>query len=67
LTFLLGGDASLAPLKALILEKTEGTPFFLEEVVQTLVEEGVLVGQRGQYRLEGTATELHISPTVQGV
>ena len=43
LTFLLGNDASLKALKLLILDKTEGTPFFMEEVVQTLVEEGMLV------------------------
>ncbi len=30
-------------LKHLILEKTEGTPFFMEEIVQELVEQGVLV------------------------
>ena len=67
LTFLLGSDTSLAQLKPLILARTEGTPFFMEEVVQTLVEEGVLTGERGQYRLDTTPTELHISPTVQGV
>ena len=67
LAFLLGNDNALKPLKQLILEKTEGTPFFLEEVVQTLVEEGVLRGERGAYRLERTPTALHISPTVQGV
>ena len=67
LTFLLGTDTSLTALKALILEKTEGTPFFMEEVVQTLVEEGALRGERGKYQLERTPTELHISPTVQGV
>src|SRR5438093_4402869 len=52
LTFLLGNDASLKALPQLILAQTEGTPFFIEEVVQTLVEEGVLSGERGQYRLE---------------
>jgi class 3 adenylate cyclase len=67
LTFLLGTEASLRGLKALIMERTEGTPFFMEEVVQTLVEEGVLSGERGNYRLETTPTELHLSPTVQGV
>jgi len=67
LAFLLGADASLAALKPLILAKTEDTPFFMEEVVQTLVEEGALVGKRGNYRAETTPTELHISPTVQGV
>ena len=49
LTFLLGTDSSLTRLKALILEKTEGTPFFMEEVVQTLVEEGH--AQRGTWPL----------------
>lgn len=66
-TFLLGNDASLTALKQLILEKTEGTPFFIEEVVQVLVEEEVLIGERGQYRLETTPAALHISPTVHGV
>jgi class 3 adenylate cyclase/predicted ATPase len=67
LTFLLGNDTGLKSLKQLILEKTEGTPFFMEEVVQTLAEERVLFGERGNYRLEKAPTELHISPTVQGV
>ncbi len=39
----------------------------MEEVVQTLAEEGALSGERGNYRLEATPPELHISPTVQGV
>ena len=67
LTFLLGSDATLQALKLLILEKTDGTPFFMEEVVQTLAEEGALRGGRGNYSLETTPPELHISPTVQGV
>ena len=67
LTFLLGSDSSLQALKPLILEKTDGTPFFMEEVVQTLAEDGALRGERGRYRLETAPTELHISPTVQGV
>jgi predicted ATPase/class 3 adenylate cyclase len=67
LTALLGNGGSLTPLKRLILEKTQGTPFFMEEVVQTLAEEGVLSGERGHYRLEKAPTELHLSPTVQGV
>src|SRR5439155_820926 len=58
---------TFAALKQIILEKTEGTPFFMEEVVQTLAEEGVLSGERSNYRLEKAPTELHISPTVQGV
>jgi predicted ATPase/class 3 adenylate cyclase len=67
LSVLLGSAPSLKALKQRILEKTDGTPFFMEEVVQTLAEEGVLVGERGTYRLEKAPTELHLSPTVQGV
>jgi class 3 adenylate cyclase/predicted ATPase len=61
------GWSPLQDLKQLILAKTEGTPFFMEEVVQTLAEEGVLSGERGHYRLVRAPTEIHISPTVQGV
>ncbi|WP_420819688.1 ATP-binding protein, partial [Pandoraea terrae] len=64
---LLGDDRALAPLKRLILDKTEGNPFFMEEVVQTLIEEKTLVGLPGAYRIEKAPTELHIPTTVQGV
>ena len=42
LTALLGSDAALQPLTQFILAKTEGNPFFMEEMVQTLVDQGVL-------------------------
>ena len=64
---LLGEGAGLAPLERLILRQTEGNPFFIEEVVQTLIEEQVLRGERGHYRLEQTPSALHIPTTVQGV
>src|SRR5882762_9161322 len=48
---LLGDDPSLAPLKQLLIARTEGNPFFLEESVRTLVETGMLVGTPGVYRL----------------
>jgi class 3 adenylate cyclase/predicted ATPase len=67
LAFLLGNDVSLTPVKVLILEKTEGTPFFMEEMVQTLAEEGALLGDRGDYRLVLTPTALQLPPTVQGI
>jgi predicted ATPase len=67
LTALVGERAELRGLRHLILEKTEGNPFFIEEIVQTLAEEEVLVGERGDYRIDKAPTELRISPTVQGV
>jgi predicted ATPase len=50
LSALLGDDHALLPLKDLLIARTEGTPFFLEESVRTLVEMNVLAGERGNYR-----------------
>jgi class 3 adenylate cyclase/predicted ATPase len=58
---------NLTALKQLILAKTEGTPFFMEEVVQTLVEDGTLTGDRGHYTLTQSVTTLQLPTTVQGV
>src|SRR5262245_7974884 len=68
LSALLGDSAALQPLKHLILEKTEGNPFFMEEIVQALVEEGVLVRDAvGAHGVRPLPTDLHIPTTVQGV
>jgi class 3 adenylate cyclase/tetratricopeptide (TPR) repeat protein len=64
---LLGDDASLAPLTQLLIARTEGNPFFLEESVRTLVETGVLVGTPGAYRLTRPLEGLHVPATVQAV
>ena len=42
LSALLGDGAQLAPLKQTIIERTEGNPFFMEEIVQMLFEDGAL-------------------------
>jgi class 3 adenylate cyclase/predicted ATPase len=58
-------DTPFHALKQLILNKTDGTPFFIEEIVQDLREQGLLpVGAHGRAPLP---TDLHIPTTVQGV
>jgi class 3 adenylate cyclase len=57
----------LHALKQLILDKTQGTPFFMEEIVQELREQGVLPVGRDAPRSASLPTDLHIPPTVQGV
>jgi len=64
---LLGDDRSLAPLKQLLIARTEGNPFFLEESVRTLVEMGALVGEAGAYRLAKPLDNLQVPATVQVV
>jgi class 3 adenylate cyclase/tetratricopeptide (TPR) repeat protein len=64
---LLGDDPSLEPLKKLLIERTEGNPFFLEESVRTLVETQVLVGEPGTYRLVQDLPTIQVPATVQAV
>jgi tetratricopeptide (TPR) repeat protein len=64
---LLGEDRSLAPLTRLLITRTQGNPFFLEESVRTLVETGVLVGDRGAYRLAHPLATLQLPATVQAL
>jgi tetratricopeptide (TPR) repeat protein len=45
---LLGQDPNLRPTQRLLIERTEGNPFFLEESVRTLVETRALTGERGE-------------------
>jgi class 3 adenylate cyclase/tetratricopeptide (TPR) repeat protein len=64
---LLGDDPSLEPLKKLLIERTEGNPFFLEESVRTLVEANMFVGEPGAYRLAQELPTIQVPPTVQAV
>ena len=67
LRVLLGDDPSLAPLQRLLIARTEGNPFFLEESVRALVETGVLVGASGAYRLVQALPTIQVPATVQAV
>src|SRR4029077_19219266 len=64
---LLGDGRDLEPLKRVIIEKTEGNPFFMEETVQMLLDEGALVRDGGAVKLTRPVSELKIPPTVQGI
>jgi predicted ATPase/class 3 adenylate cyclase len=67
LAALLGDDASLEPLKKLLIERTEGNPFFLEESVRTLLETQVLVGESGACRLVQELPSFQVPATVQAI
>jgi tetratricopeptide (TPR) repeat protein len=63
----LGDDPSLAPLTRLLIERTEGNPFFLEESTRTLVETQALLGERGAYRLARPLPSVEVPVTVQTI
>jgi len=71
LDMLLGDDKEFVPLRRLIIEKTEGNPFFIEEMVQALLEQGILqhttAGPESALNLAKALDELKLPPTVQAV
>src|SRR5262249_51064134 len=64
---LLGNATGLQPLKRILIERTEGNPFFLEESVRALVETKVLTGERGAYQLARATATLQIPATAQAI
>src|SRR5262249_46385624 len=64
---LLGEDPNLDALKRVLIERTEGNPFFLEESVRTLVETGVLAGERAAYRLTRATATLQVPATARAI
>src|SRR5580704_16708475 len=66
LSAVLGDYAELGALKRLIIEKTGGNPFFMEETVQVLLDEGALV-RNGTVKLTKSLGELKIPSTVQAI
>jgi class 3 adenylate cyclase/tetratricopeptide (TPR) repeat protein len=67
LRHLLGDDVALQALKRLVVERTEGNPFFLEESARALIETKVLGGERGSYRLMKAVESIEVPATVQAV
>jgi class 3 adenylate cyclase/predicted ATPase len=66
LSSLLGDGKDLTLLKRLIIQRTEGTPFFMEEIIQALFEDGVLQGS-GTVTLAKSMSAVQVPATVQAV
>jgi class 3 adenylate cyclase/tetratricopeptide (TPR) repeat protein len=64
---LLGNDPSLALLSRNIAERGRGNPFFIEELVNSLVERGDFEGEPGAYRLKGGIDRVPLPVSVQAV
>ena len=64
---LLGDSTELAPLKRMISERAEGNPFFMEEMVQVLFDDGALMRNGAAAMLTRPLETLTIPPTVQGI
>src|SRR5262245_56740535 len=64
---LFGTDPALAHLRHLLIERTQGNPFFLEESVRVLVETGALKGERGAYQCASPIQNLQLPATAQAI
>jgi tetratricopeptide (TPR) repeat protein len=64
---LLGDSADLHSLRSRMIEQTDGTPLFLEEMARTLVDTGVLVSEPTRFRLTQSVEDVEIPDSVQSV
>jgi class 3 adenylate cyclase/tetratricopeptide (TPR) repeat protein len=63
---LIGAELS-APLRELVVERAEGNPFFLEELLATLIDRRVLTRQNGGWSCAELPSEFEVPDTVQAV
>lgn len=64
---LLKSDHLPNELTVFLQQKTEGNPFYIEEVINSLIESDVLIREDKVWRLKGTITEQDIPSSIQGV
>jgi class 3 adenylate cyclase len=54
-------------VRALVIDRAEGNPFFVEELVRTLIDQGVLERQNGSWTVRELSGEFVVPDTVQAV
>ncbi|MBW2450525.1 MAG: hypothetical protein JRE92_08885, partial [Deltaproteobacteria bacterium] len=54
-------------LKRLVQSKAEGNPFYLEELVNSLIESETLIQENGNWKISKTISETDISSTIHGI
>jgi len=64
---LLKGKIIPHELLQFVKEKVEGNPFYLEEVINSLIESETLIRDNGIWKLAGSLSQSGISPTIHGV
>jgi class 3 adenylate cyclase/tetratricopeptide (TPR) repeat protein/ribosomal protein L40E len=64
---LLGDHTELGTLTKLLIRRTDGNPFFIEESIRSLTETGILVGTKGDYRPGIAIDGIRVPNTVRTV
>ena len=56
-----------APVRAVVIDRAEGNPFFVEELVRTLIDQGVLERRNGSWTARELSGDFVVPDTVQAV
>jgi class 3 adenylate cyclase len=56
-----------APVRAVVVDRAEGNPFFVEELVRTLIDQGVLERRNGSWTARELSGDFVVPDTVQAV
>jgi class 3 adenylate cyclase/tetratricopeptide (TPR) repeat protein len=67
LTSLLMTDRIPSDVRQFVQEKAEGNPFYLEEMVNSLIESEILIREGDEWKLTGSIRASIISSTIQGI
>jgi class 3 adenylate cyclase len=54
-------------IRKIMVQKADGNPFFLEEIMRTLIDRSAVVNENGRWRVSASIDTITIPDTVQGV
>jgi class 3 adenylate cyclase/tetratricopeptide (TPR) repeat protein len=67
LTNLLGARALPEPIRDLIVQKADGNPFFVEELIRSLIETGQIVRENGHWKALTESAKIRMPNTLRAV
>ena len=56
-----------AAFRKLVVEKSQGNPFYIEELVKSLIEQGYVIEERGKWKFTGDIRKLQLPDSVEAV
>ena len=64
---LLAVDNLPPQIRAMVLDKTEGNPFFIEEVIRLLIDQGMIYRENDRWKAKEAISEISVPETIQSV
>lgn len=54
-------------LKKIIIEKSQGNPFYIEELIKSLIEQGYVIEEKGTWKFKGDIKKIQLPDTMEAV